>query len=91
MNDKMRIVIEIPNTGLEETILRSGKWEGDSLFGRSLRNALMNFTKEEPILDKIKCDIRKKMAFNSFNEGYVLYDDIIEVFAKYKAEAESEG
>lgn len=88
MNDKMKIVIEIPNTGLEETILRRGKWEDDSLFGRTLRNALMNFTKEEPILDKIKVDIRKKMAFNSFNEGYVLYDDIIEIFAKYKAKSE---
>jgi len=88
MNDKMKIVIEIPNTGLEETILRGGKWEDDSLFGRTLRNALMNFTKEEPILDKIKVDIRKKMAFNSFNEGYVLYDDIIKVFDKYKTESE---
>lgn len=40
------------------------------------------------VLDKIKTDIRKKMAFNSFNEGYVLYDDIIEVFDKYKTESE---
>ena len=43
----MRIVIEIPDTGLEEDILRKGEWEDDSLFGRNLRNALMHFTKEE--------------------------------------------
>ena len=46
MNDTIRISIEIPNTGLEEDILRKGEWEDDSLFGRSLRNALMHFTKE---------------------------------------------
>lgn len=46
---------------------------------------------EEPktdVLDKIRAEIRKKMAFNSFNEGYVLYDDITEVLDKYKTESE---
>lgn len=45
MNDKIKIMIEIPNTGLEEDILRKGEWDDDSLFGKSLRNALMHFTK----------------------------------------------
>ena len=40
------------------------------------------------VLDKIRAEIRKKMAFNSFNEGYILYDDITKVFDKYKAESE---
>ena len=43
---------------------------------------------KQKVLDKIRADIRKKMKFNSFNEGYVLYDDITEVFDKYKAESE---
>lgn len=43
---------------------------------------------QEPILDKIRAEIRKKMKFNSFNEGYVSYDDITEVLDKYKAESE---
>jgi hypothetical protein len=36
------------------------------------------------IFDKIRTEIRKKMQFNSFNEGYVLYDDIIEVLDKIR-------
>lgn len=40
---------------------------------------------QESVLDKIRAEIRKKMKFNSFNEGYVLYDDITEVLNKYKA------
>lgn len=40
------------------------------------------------VLDKIKAEIRKKMAFNSFNEGYVLYDDIIKILDEYRAESE---
>ena len=44
--------------------------------------------KQELVLNKIKADIRKRMVFNSFNEGYVLYDDITEVFDKYKTESE---
>lgn len=61
MTDKLKIVIEITNTGLEEDILRKGEWEDDSLFGRSLRNALMQFTKGNEwivdILDKITTEI----------------------------------
>ena len=38
------------------------------------------------VLDEIGTEIRKKMSFNSFNEGYVLYDDITEVLDKYKTE-----
>lgn len=48
----------------------------------------MQAEEQEPVLDKIGTEIRKKMKFNSFNEGYVLYDDITEVFDKYKAESE---
>ena len=43
---------------------------------------------QEHILDKIRSEIRKKMEFNSFNEGYVLYDDITEVLDKYRVEGE---
>ena len=59
MNDKVRICIELPNTGLEEDILRKGEWENDSLFGMCLRNALMHFT---------KVSSRPKM-------GHWIYDD----------------
>ena len=63
MNDKMKITIEIPNTGLEEDILRKGEWDVDSLFGRSLRNALMHFTKDSfcpnYALDKIRAEIKE--------------------------------
>lgn len=57
----MKITIELPDTGLEEDILRKGEWEDDSLFGRSIRNALMHFTKESleqaSVLDKIRAEI----------------------------------
>ena len=43
-------------------------------------------TTADDVLDKIKDEIRKKMNFNSFNEGYVLYDDIIRILDKYMAE-----
>lgn len=63
MNDKMKITIEIPNTGLEEDILRKGEWEDNSLFGISLRNALMHFTKDlsciNYVLDQIKAEIER--------------------------------
>jgi len=45
---------------------------------------------QEFVIDKIRAEIRKKMKFNSFNEGYVLYDDIEEILDKYKAESRSE-
>ena len=41
---------------------------------------------KQVVLDKIRAEIRKKMNFNSFNEGYILYDDITGVLDKYKAE-----
>ena len=35
-------------------------------------------------LDKIRVEIRKKMRFDSFNEGIVSFDDISKIFDKYK-------
>ena len=40
------------------------------------------------VLDKIRAEIRWKIKFNFFHEGYVLYDDITEVLDKYKSESE---
>lgn len=70
MNDKMKITIEILNTGLEEGILRKGEWEDDSLFGRNLRNALMHFTKESSCIDKIRDEIMQL----DYETEYVDYD-----------------
>lgn len=95
MNDKMRIIIEIPNTELEETILRSGKWEDDSLFGRTLRNSLMNFIKEESILDKIKTEIEQLRNFKAenydleqycdcFDARIIFRDDVLQIIDKYR-------
>ena len=39
-------------------------------------------------LDKIRAEIRKKMRFDSFNEGIVSFDDISKIFDKYKTESE---
>lgn len=41
-------------------------------------------TPQEPVLDKIRAEIRKKMKFDSFNEGIVSYDDISEIFDNYE-------
>ena len=49
---------------------------------------LLEELKHEPALDKIRAEIRNKMKFNSFNEGYVSYDDITRVLDKYKVESE---
>ncbi len=40
------------------------------------------------VLDKIRAEIRKKMRFDSFNEGIVSFDDISKIFDKYKTESE---
>ena len=92
MNDKMKITIEISNTGLEEGILRKGEWEDDSLFGRSLRNALMHFTKESSCIDKIRDEIesyidKEKLNFGGqFDSGLNLALKIID---KYRTENET--
>ena len=46
---------------------------------------------QKSVLDKIRVEIRKKMKFNSFNEGYVLYDDIEDILDKYKADRSENG
>ena len=38
------------------------------------------------VLGKIRAEIRKKMRFNSFNEGIVSYDDISKILNKYEQE-----
>lgn len=74
-------------------------YAADSFYGRKYKTFEeviddwnRNKKKEENIkadvFDKIRAEIRKKMQFNSFNEGYVLYDDIIEILDKYKAKGE---
>ena len=96
MNDKMRITIEIPNTGLEENILRKGEWEDDSLFGRSLRNALMHFTKESfylnCVLDKLRAEIIAKdknvKAVRSDGCCFFTAEELLEIIDKYRAESE---
>lgn len=103
MNDKMKITIEIPNTGLEEDILRKGEWEDDSLFGRSLRNALMNFTKDSFALnhelDKIRVEIEQLRNFRAdnydleqycdcFDARIIFRDDVFKILDKHKAESE---
>ena len=35
------------------------------------------------MLDKIRAEIRKKMRFDSFNEGIVSYDDVSKILDKY--------
>lgn len=98
MNDKMRITIEIPNTGLEENILRKGEWEDDSLFGRSLRNALIHFSKESfclnCMLDKIRAEI-EQLPTTSCTETHSVYiyvddfkENVLTIFDKYKVESE---
>lgn len=95
MSDKMRITIEIPNTGLEEDILRKGEWESDSIFGRSLRNALMHFTKEsleqEPktdVLDKIRAEQKALITKNSTSDYSNGVMNCLNVIDKYRAESE---
>lgn len=58
----------------------------DDLF--AIAKSIRKGTPLTETLDKIRVEIRKKIEFNSFNEGYVLYDNIKEAFDKYKAESE---
>lgn len=93
MNDKMRITIEILNTGLEEDILRKGEWKDDSLFGKSLRNALMHFTKESfylnCMLDKLRAEIIAKdknvKAVRSDGCCFFTAEEVLEIIDKYRA------
>lgn len=101
MTDKLKIVIEITNTGLEEDILRKGEWEDDSLFGRSLRNALMQFTKGNEwivdILDNIRAEVTAIDVSGQVDEhtmfintGEQVKQVVLEIIDKYKEEVEQQ-
>lgn len=74
----------------KEYLHRVGTQFDNAIFVAEKQFLIDAYTKDEIVsmFDKIRAEIRKKIAFNSFNEGYVLYDDIVEVLDKYKAESE---
>ena len=44
---------------------------------------LVKYAKENiKVLEQIKTEIHKKITFNSFNEGIIKYDDILEIIDK---------
>ena len=90
-----KIIIEVcwDKSFTEKLIKRN--YDVGSMFDTAIRMGLQKavvVSNEQdivkPYLDKLRAEIRKKMKFNSFNEGYVLYDDIAGVLDKYKESEE---
>lgn len=74
----MKLLIDIPKE-IYELIVN----DKDKLIG--LAGAVQNSIP----LERIKSEIRKKIIFNSFNEGIVKYDDILEIIDKNVESEES--
>ena len=81
---KMRDAIK----ALEQETVSKESYDHEYFLRKELEMKIDKLEQQEPIIDKIRAEIRKKMQFNSFNEGYVLYDDITEVLDKHKVESE---
>jgi len=90
LDDAMSCAIHSAIKELEQETVSKESYDHEYFLRKELemKIAKLEHDKNE-VLDKIRAEIRKKMKFNSFNEGYVLYDDITEVLDKYKVESEN--
>lgn len=73
----MRLIINIPEEVYKNIQSKSTEIQAE---GYTLENAVLNGIP----LEQIKTEIRKKITFNSFNEGIVKYDDILEIIERNK-------
>ena len=73
----MKLIIDIPDHLYN--IIRNHGCITKSMLTKAIANGIP--------LDKIIVEIRKKMRFDSFNEGIVSYDDISKIFDKYETKS----